>query len=104
MIIKHITGPKQCKTALTSFIIRVVLQCALFSVHESGKHPVHLYGNTVSIKVFLRFFDAYYVYYIMILCFPFHKTVILSCFYLIGLDLVLVTHVLFLSMICCISY
>ncbi len=33
VIIKHITGPKQCKTALTSFIIRVVLQCALFSVH-----------------------------------------------------------------------
>lgn len=47
VIIKHITGPKQHKTALTS-IIRGVLHCSLFSVHQSGKQPIYYYENTVS--------------------------------------------------------
>lgn len=37
VIIKHITGPEQCETALTSFTVRVVLQHSLFSVHQSGE-------------------------------------------------------------------
>lgn len=48
VIIKHITGPKQCKTALTSFIIRVVLHCCLFSVHlVRGNKQLICMGDTV---------------------------------------------------------
>jgi len=51
VIIKHITGPTQRKTALTSVIFRVVLQCSLFSVHlvretissSLWRHCVYLY-------------------------------------------------------------
>lgn len=49
MIVKHITGLKRSKTPLTGLIIRVVLRRSLFSVHQSGRQPARLHGNTASL-------------------------------------------------------
>ena len=55
VIIKHITGPRQRKAALTGFITRAVLLQALFSVHQSGKQAARAYGKTLSFSTIFTF-------------------------------------------------